>query len=83
MFITKPATILISLAGSASSFTPTTTHHANVQSKVSSSQLHMADFTLDPTETAFVFIEYQNEFTTEGGKLHDAVKNCMDKTNSK
>lgn len=42
----------------------------------------MADFTLDPSETAFVFIEYQNEFTTEGGKLHDAVKDVMDKTNS-
>jgi len=32
---------------------------------------------LDPSETATVFIEYQNEFTTEGGKLHDAVKECM------
>lgn len=26
------------------------------------------------------FIEYQNEFTTEGGKLHDAVKACMVET---
>ena len=42
----------------------------------------MVDFTLDPASTAFVFIEYQNEFTTPGGKLHDAVKECMDKTNS-
>jgi hypothetical protein len=42
-----------------------------------------ADFQLDPKETAFVFIEYQNEFTTEGGKLHDAVKECMAATNSK
>lgn len=32
---------------------------------------------LNPTETAVVFIEYQNEFTTEGGALHDAVKDCM------
>jgi len=32
---------------------------------------------LDPKETAFIFIEYQNEFTTEGGKLYDAVKDCM------
>jgi len=38
-------------------------------------------FDLDPEETAFVFIEYQNEFATEGGKLHDAVKDVMDKTN--
>ena len=42
----------------------------------------MADFTLDPKETALVFIEYQNEFTTEGGKLHEAVKDVMEKTNS-
>mmetsp|Transcript_19825 Transcript_19825/g.43012 ORF Transcript_19825/g.43012 Transcript_19825/m.43012 type:complete len:261 (+) Transcript_19825:109-891(+) len=39
------------------------------------------EFRLDPQETAFVFIEYQNEFTTEGGKLHDAVKDVMEKTN--
>ena len=31
-------------------------------------------------ETAVVFIEFQNEFTTPGGKLHDAVKDCMDST---
>jgi nicotinamidase-related amidase len=42
-----------------------------------------ADFELDPKDTAFVFIEYQNEFTTEGGKLHGAVKECMESTNSK
>lgn len=36
---------------------------------------------LNPEETAVVFIEYQNEFTTEGGKLHGAVKECMEKTN--
>jgi ureidoacrylate peracid hydrolase len=42
----------------------------------------MSDITLDPKETAFVFIEYQNEFTTEGGKLHPAVKEVMEKTNS-
>ena len=35
---------------------------------------------LDPKETALVLIEYQNEFTTEGGKLHDAVKGVMDAT---
>lgn len=35
---------------------------------------------LDPKETALVLIEYQNEFTTEGGKLHDAVKDVMDTT---
>lgn len=30
--------------------------------------------TVDPAKTAVVFIEYQNEFTSEGGKMHDAVK---------
>ena len=46
------------------------------------SSLNMVDFTLDPKETSFVFIEYQNEFTTDGGKLHGAVKECMENTNS-
>jgi len=30
-----------------------------------------------PDNTAVLFIEYQNEFTTEGGKLHGAVKEVM------
>ena len=42
----------------------------------------MVDFSLDPKTTAFVFIEYQNEFVTEGGKLHGAVQECMEKTHS-
>ena len=33
---------------------------------------------IDPSKTALVLVEYQNEFTTEGGKLYDAVKDCMD-----
>jgi nicotinamidase-related amidase len=36
---------------------------------------------LKPEETAFIFIEYQNEFTSPGGKLYDAVKACLEKTN--
>lgn len=32
---------------------------------------------IDPKETAVVLIEYQNEFTTPGGALYDAVKDCM------
>ncbi len=32
---------------------------------------------LDPEVTALILIEYQNEFTSPGGKLHDAVKECM------
>lgn len=30
--------------------------------------------------TALVMIEFQNEFVTEGGKLHDAVKGVMEET---
>ena len=38
------------------------------------------ELSISPKETALVFIEFQNEFTTEGGALHDAVKECMAKT---
>jgi len=33
------------------------------------------------SETAIVLIEYQNDFTTEGGHLHGAVQRVMEKTN--
>lgn len=36
--------------------------------------------TLDPKTTAILLIEYQNEFTTKGGVLHDAVAGVMDET---
>lgn len=35
---------------------------------------------VNPKTTAVVFIEYQNEFTAEGGKLHPAVKGVMEST---
>ncbi len=35
---------------------------------------------IDPKTTALVLIEFQNDFTTEGGVLHDAVSPVMDKT---
>lgn len=35
--------------------------------------------TLDPATTALVLIEFQNEFTSDGGVLHDAVSEVMDK----
>src|SRR5580698_6588436 len=35
---------------------------------------------LDPAKTAVVLIEYQNDFTSEGGVLHGAVEEVMDKT---
>ncbi|OLO05823.1 cysteine hydrolase [Salinicola socius] len=33
--------------------------------------------TLDAARTALVLIEFQNDFTSEGGALHDAVKEVM------
>jgi nicotinamidase-related amidase len=36
---------------------------------------------IDPSTTAVVLIEYQNDFTSEGGVLHGAVEEVMDKTN--
>ena len=36
---------------------------------------------LDPKRTAVVMIEFQNDFTTEGGALHGAVKDVMESTN--
>jgi ureidoacrylate peracid hydrolase len=35
---------------------------------------------MDPSKTAVVLIEYQNDFTTENGVLHEAVKATMDAT---
>jgi len=35
---------------------------------------------IDPATTALVLIEYQNDFTTEGGVLHGAVASVMDST---
>lgn len=36
---------------------------------------------MNPKKTALVLIEFQNDFTTEGGTLHGAVKGVMAKTN--
>nr|WP_246351613.1 cysteine hydrolase [Deinobacterium chartae] len=35
---------------------------------------------MDPKQTALVLIEYQNDFTTEGGALHGAVRASMEST---
>jgi nicotinamidase-related amidase len=35
---------------------------------------------MDPGSTALVLIEYQNDFTSEGGALHEAVKPVMQST---
>lgn len=36
---------------------------------------------LNPKKTAVVMIEFQNDFTTEGGSLHGAVKGVMESSN--
>merc|ERR1712232_1247937 len=35
---------------------------------------------IDAKKTAIVFIEFQNEFAAEGGKLHEPVKPVMEST---
>jgi len=35
---------------------------------------------IDPKHTAVVLIEFQNDFTSEGGVLHDAVNDVMEST---
>jgi nicotinamidase-related amidase len=35
---------------------------------------------IDPKRTAVVLIEYQNDFASEGGALHDAVRDVMERT---
>jgi len=35
---------------------------------------------MDPQKTAVVLVEFQNDFTSEGGALHGAVKESMDST---
>jgi len=35
----------------------------------------------DPGTTAVVLIEFQNDFTSDGGALHGAVQGVMDSTN--
>jgi ureidoacrylate peracid hydrolase len=36
---------------------------------------------MNPQQTALVLIEYQNDFTSDGGTLHEAVKGVMESTN--
>jgi nicotinamidase-related amidase len=35
---------------------------------------------MNPKKTALVLVEYQNDFTSEGGALHGAVKDVMEST---
>lgn len=69
--------LLVSFLGPAEAFLVV------VGSRSTSSKVSMATapMDLDPKVTALVLIEYQNEFTTPGGKFHQGVKSCMDATN--
>jgi len=60
----------------------TTTHMGSSSSTFSAFQPSDAKGGCDisPSKLALVAIEYQNEFTTEGGKLHGAVKGVMEST---
>lgn len=54
-----------------------------ISRKTSSASLDVSEciLRLPAKNTAVVFIEYQNEFATPGGKLHDVVKECMQANN--
>ncbi|WP_262490664.1 hypothetical protein [Hymenobacter amundsenii] len=36
---------------------------------------------MNPNTTAIVLIEFQNDFTSPGGSLHEAVRPVMEQTN--
>jgi ureidoacrylate peracid hydrolase len=54
---------------------------ADAESARALTQKNFREATMDPEKTALVLIEYQNDFTSEGGTLHQAVKPVMDSTN--
>lgn len=54
-------------------------NHRPYYLQMSAAEVH--EVKLNPERTAIVLIEYQNEFTTVGGKLHEPVKEVMEKTN--
>jgi len=76
------ASIVSLLFGTAASFVNHGSRHSfyRPSTRVSMSD-EAAPISIDASETALLLIEYQNEFTTEGGKLHDAVKEVMTATN--
>ena len=76
------ATILASTITNVVAFGPTLISATNKNTAVhmSDGSTNGPDIRLDPKETAVILIEYQNEFTTEGGALHGAVKDCMEAT---
>lgn len=77
-FIMLKAILVAALALTVSAFVPN--HPSSHSTNLKMSSETDAPTVLDPSETALVLIEYQNEFTSEGGKFYDAVKECMDAT---
>lgn len=67
------------LASSVQSFAPVASRGGAIPTRLGMSSSE--EISLDPSDTAVVFIEYQNEFTSPGGKFYDAVKDCMEQTN--
>ena len=67
------------------SFTPSFLPHTSrtIQRSASSTTLQMAIDKLDPSETALVLIEYQNEFTTEGGALYGSLSGSATKNSER
>ena len=48
--------------------------------RVFSSATAKGGCSFNPSKAALVMIEFQNEFTTEGGKLHESVRKVMEET---
>jgi len=72
--------LLAILLGLVTGFAPT--NKPSVVSRKNSLSMSSEENLLDPSETAFVFIEFQNEFTTPGGKLYEAVEETLVKFNT-
>lgn len=75
------------VASGASAFTTFSSLSFTSVSRGLNTGLRMSDeaaspsLSFNPDETAVVLIEYQNDFTSPGGKLYDAVQPCMESTN--
>lgn len=82
MHVSHTLTLIVSWIACTAAFVPS--HHRSFLARRSFAA-KMADnddlAPLNPAVTAFVMIEYQHEFASPGGKLHDAVKECMESTN--
>ena len=87
MLFNKPKSLILATLISAittSAFVTNTPFVQRQHESLTSAYMSEGDSTslpsLNPKETAVVLIEYQNEFTTDGGALFGAVKDCMEAT---